>query len=214
MSKDYFSFETSASSTSTLDAGKHNVRIVLAQQTTDRFADLGGITKKEVLPPWNDETPQLAITFGNNEGVITRRYSVLGYKTMADLTDEEIASGEYTAKSSQYGDENYACVEKKEGVFVRVISKPKTERARQMISDILAHAGVEPGQGVMDAIKSAIADKKQLSITVEETAYSIKRKEANADARSIFDVVRTGKYTADAVVEEAEVIEDDEEGDF
>lgn len=190
---DGFKFEKPA--VETLKEGNHVVR-VNSKSLTDSFHLLDGTVKKGLIEKidteehWSDSTAQLAIVIVsmNNDGVMTYRFNVAGYKHQDDFTEEELQDDKYVV----IGD--YVCVRNKQNKIVRIKCDQRTQKAKRILNQFLLATGAEEGQDLMEILDNCIADKTQFGVTVKKGSYQDK---------TTYDIA---KFTAIDVKEPAEGI--------
>ena len=183
----------------TLKEGNHVVRIN-SKSLTDSFHLLNGdvkdglIEKIDAEEHWSDSTAQLAIVIVsmNNDGVMTYRFNIAGYKHQDDFTEEELNDPKYVV----IGD--YVCTHNKQNKIVRIKCEQRTQKAKRILNQFLLATGAEEGEDLMDILDNCIADKTQFGITVKKGSYQDK---------TTYDIA---KFTAVGVETPAEGIGADE----
>jgi hypothetical protein len=140
---------------------------------TDREIDLSGkLKEEEKLPPWTDPTEQLAVTFGNDNGVITRRYSRFAYRKYSDLTPQEQKSGKFKPKNSTFGNEDYACISDGKGGLKRVIDEKRSEKGLGFLKDITKAGRIPAGIEIIEGLTQMMQEGTIVRIVVESRTYN------------------------------------------
>lgn len=158
----------------TLKEGNHAVRIS-SKSLTDSFHLLDGSLKDgikediEAEEKWSDSTAQLAIVIVSmdNNGVMTYRFNVAGYKHKDDFTEDQLNDPKYVV----IGD--YVCVRKNDKI-VRIKCEQRTQKAKRILNQFLLATGATEGQDLMEILDNCIADKTQFGITVKKGTYQEK----------------------------------------
>jgi len=109
---------------------------------------------------WNDDTPQLEVTFQSEEGSIKKWYNLAGYKSKSDYPTGVAPKG-FEFRSSANGDENYL-VNIKTGM--RVQDEEKTATAEKIFCELANDAGIAEGEGF--GISDLIG--KQIGVNVRD----------------------------------------------
>lgn len=139
--------------------------MLIAWGTGDSFTHPGG-SPKEVLPPWEDPTPEVWLHFKSleNGGTIFYHANGCGYKPADSLTKEQIESGLYETASA-YKDKKgnpigavYAVTEV-DGKKVRVVDSAKTDQCKNIFNQIYAAMGIAPGSK-LSALDDVMGDKR------------------------------------------------------
>ncbi len=176
--------KVSAQDVQILQPGAYLCSLNRIQELTDRHSNFGGAIKTDNLPPWDDPTDQVALTYVcAGKGIITRRYPLAGYIGFDELSEAQKASGKFISANSGKGHEQYACVEGKDGKLYRVPSEPKTAAAIRILSDVARGFGAATDDDLYEALTKAIAEKRIAEVTVFERSF-----DGEAGSGSIMDV--------------------------
>ena len=165
---DFFkSFKVAEPQFVSLEPGEHQVRLVKYEETNS-FSKLNGDTKDN-LPEWTDFTPQLAITVvatgKGKTGGMTHRLNGMGYLKYSELTEEQIASGDY---SDCHG---YAVSADSEGDMVREASPEHSKECENIMNQFAAALKIKVGSKLEKGLDEAIANKVDFTIVVVNEPY-------------------------------------------
>jgi hypothetical protein len=171
------------SSADVLTAGEHVVRLLWAKSTNSFNDHKDQDAGKD--HEWADPTPQILCQFGNENGVFMHRFQQKGFMKFDECSDETIEKKKLVNKGG------YACIEDKDGDFLRIVSDDKTQDCTNIINDFLYKLKAEGGD-----IDKAIAEKNKIVVRL------IKDDSAEGNGRTIVKYFR--EYTAEDAEEELE----------
>lgn len=125
---------TSKQTTNLLPEGRHACEIVAVAPT-----------EAAESVSWKDRTPQLKVTFRDNQGFqFSAWYNLLGYERYADLTKKDQQSGKFESVS----EEGYAVVK---STKKRVSSPENTEKAMSILEGLAFNSGIGAGEEITEA---------------------------------------------------------------
>lgn len=162
---DFFGgFKVSKPEVNVLTAGIHNVCISKVLPTDASHKYSGEL--KDDVKPWVDKHYQLAVTYTSvdGKGVITDRLNTRGFTRFDELTEADRKSGKYE------NIEGYACITTKAGLE-RVDSVERTNQCKNIINKLAFAAGLKEEENLIEGFEAAIAEKRQLTITVSSDTY-------------------------------------------
>ena len=183
---DFFGgFQVSKPEVNVLSAGVHVVHISKFL-LTDASRTYSGELKTD-LKPWVDVHPQLAVTYAavDGRGVITDRFNTKGNLRYDELTEAQRKSGRFENV------EGYACITNNAGELERVESPERTTQCHNILNKFAQAAGLKEGENLIEGLNAAIAEKRQLTITVSSDTYEGK------------DQLRVTRFTAAKAVKTA-----------
>lgn len=152
-----------------LACGWHKVVVMMVIFTSDFYKGLRNPVRKaeNELPPWEDETNQLAVYFeGENRKGATRRFTRWGYWKYDELLK---VNPDEAATCEKMGDQGYA-VDKVD--HVRLIDNTEngaTQKALAILSRFTKAAGI-PEDTPLDQLDTVLL-KKELMIEVGARTY-------------------------------------------
>jgi len=186
-----------SSPVSLLKIGRQNVCIISMHELTDRHNDLSGGRKDFNPELYIDETEQIALIYGNDNGVLTNRYNLTGFIKFAELDDTAglININGYACKkanikwndapaeikaSDEYFEKKGFVATKKDGKDIkasfptRLISEKRTEACINIISDVASATGAAMGDDIEESLSNAISERTELSVEVYEDTFGDK----------------------------------------
>lgn len=144
-----------------LKEGDHVVRLASVIECTsfDAIVGMKIAGEKKSLPRWINPTEEFAGLLVSEDGVLTFRQNMQGWKRFSELNDKELQSGKFEDV------QGYACRITKDGLLR--IEDPERTAVCERIVDYFLHAlGAVPGTNAQEAIDNAIASKTLFKVHV------------------------------------------------
>jgi hypothetical protein len=145
-----------------LGLGKQIVNVIKIFMI-DSFTNTDGSSKEDSV--WSAPTPQLGVTFGNKDGVITTRLNGMGYLKSEDLDPEEMAN------LGLVDVDGYACKDLGDGTFERVQHEGNTESCLNILNRFVWACGVPEGTSIEELMTLAKDNEIQLEIDVRANEW-------------------------------------------
>jgi hypothetical protein len=147
-----------------LPEGKQRVAIVGVIMTNSALNHDGTPKAADKKKPWDDTTPQMAITVigVDNKGGMTHRLNGLGFKKYSALSKEQVKSGKYSDL------EGYACQEVN-GKTVRTIDAENTELCKSILNELYNALGLI--DATFEDLQAAAKSRTEFLATVTIDPY-------------------------------------------
>jgi len=129
----------------------------------DSFTNLNGSAKDDSA--WSEPTQQLAVTVGNDKGVITTRLNGRGYMH-TDSVDAD-----YLEKNGLVDVDGYVAKELKNGKFERIDSEENTEACTNILNRFFHACAVPEGTTLEELMQLAKDNNIQLEVEVKSAEY-------------------------------------------
>jgi hypothetical protein len=150
-----------------LKEGEHIVRLASVIECTsfDAITGMKVSGQKPVLPPWINATEEFAGLLVSDEGVLTFRQNMQGWKRYSELNDLELQSGQFEDK------QGFACLITPKGLLR--IEDPERTAVCERIVDYFLHAiGSKAGDKANESIDKAITGKTKFKVSIKKEPWT------------------------------------------
>jgi hypothetical protein len=174
-----------------LKEGEHIVHLASVIECTS-FDNIQGMKisgKKANITPWINPTEEFAGLLVSDEGVLTFRQNMQGWKRYSELNDLELQSGQFEDK------QGYACLITPKGLL-RIEDQERTAVCERIVDYFLFALGVKPGTNAQEGIDSAIASKTKFRVTVKKEPWT---DELSGEIRDQYRVTKWSPLTEQPV---------------
>ena len=150
-----------------LKEGEHIVHLASVIECTsfDAIQGMKIIGPKPAKTPWINPTEEFAGLLVSDEGVLTFRQNMQGWKRYNEPNDLELQSGKF---EDHLG---FACLITPEGL-VRIEDSERTAVCERIVDYFLFAIGAKAGTNAQEAIDTAIAQKTKFKVVVRKEPWT------------------------------------------